>query len=150
MLDIIRKINSYLVLSLLFLIVGCKEKDNNKYEIVFYTNTTKFTFFSNFYINERNDVFLFIDNNIKNKIEKENIKKIEIKTNSENYIALPINLFYSRERPLSNFVYTIDNKTKKIIIESIDNKSYIIIISEKTFIEDLVKSGIIKVSPLPR
>src|SRR5690606_7300658 len=53
MLDIIRKINSYLVLSLLFLIVGCKEKDNNKYEIVFYTNTTKFTFFSNFYINEQ-------------------------------------------------------------------------------------------------
>src|SRR5690606_40725552 len=122
MLDIIRKINSYLVLSLLFLIVGCKEKDNNKYEIVFYTNTTKFTFFSSFYINERNDVFLFIDNNIKNKIEKENIKKIEIKTNSENYIALPNNLFYSKKRSLSNFVYTIDNKTKKIIIESIDNK----------------------------
>src|SRR5690554_822037 len=41
MLDIIRKINSYLVLFLLFLIVGCKEKDNDKYEVVFYTNRSE-------------------------------------------------------------------------------------------------------------
>lgn len=136
------EIRKQIAIIFLLLLIGCKSNDS--YDTVFYIGENQIESNCNFYEDENQTIFLSIDNKSNNKISNTSLKKIEIKIGKDLYNGLPINQFYSRENPDSDFIYAVDNKTKKPIITNIKDKYYIIVISEKTWFEDLVKEGVIE------
>jgi len=125
------------------LFASCNSKKG--YEVVFKTMNGKIKEDNAiFYTNDRGTIFLKLNDNLVTTLNKQPIIKIEFKINDKSYIGEPIDQFFSREKPSSDFVFGVKNQTKDLVIDVIDGSQFIVIVSEKTSIEKLVSEGVLK------
>lgn len=138
-----RKVIKYLLpIMVAIILASCSDKKG--YEVVFNTASGKTTEDNTiFYTNDRGTIFLKLDDDLVSTLNKQPITRIEFKINDKSYIGEPIDQFFSREKPSSDFVFGVKNQTKDLVIDVIDGNSFIVIVSEKTSIENLVSEGIL-------
>ena len=75
---------------------------------------------------------------------QEKIDSIKFEVYNNEYLAMPVSLTFSKVIHNSDFVFPINNKTGKIVLDTYNEKQMFTLASEKTNIENLIKSGVIK------
>ena len=133
------------IISLLLLIcISCSKKENNK--ATFFSGQNKISIQNGaFCISNKGSLYYYIeDENLMDEVCNKKIDSIKFEIGIKEYYAKPINLTFSKTIHNSNFIFPVNNKTKKIIFDTYDNKQMFTLASEKTKIDDLIKTGIIK------
>lgn len=102
---------------------------------------------SYFYVNQRGTVFYYIsDDSLRNQILKNGIiNEIKFSFTDSIRTAKPfLDSMSSHKLPESSFFFLVNKDTKKAMIDTVEHKTTIIIISSKTDINNLIGKGILK------
>jgi len=137
------------VLGLLTLCAGCQQK--GMYKVSFYSSDgEKLVEDGDFYITKNESPYFYInDNPSRKKIFESIIDSIEFTIGEKQYIAKPVRLMFSDRNPYpSDFLFSVDNTSKKIVHETIENKEMFTLASKKTDITSLIGKGNLKAKKL--
>ncbi len=138
--------NKLLLLFLFFLLcMSCSKKESCK--AVFFTQNKSIDVNSgDFYVTDKGSLYYYIgDKTLRDEIyNQEKIDSIKFEVYNNEYLAMPVSLTFSKVIHNSDFVFTINNKTGKIVLDTYNEKQMFTLASEKTNIENLIKSGVIK------
>ncbi|PZR20222.1 MAG: hypothetical protein DI539_11460 [Flavobacterium psychrophilum] len=147
MLNILRKIKvAFIFFGFVFISISCKQ--NESYGVTIVTDKNEIDISeSYFYENERGTVFYYIpsENKRKEVFENNNVKEIRFHLNDGTRSAKPILVsMFSRELPKSDFMFLVKRDTKKIVIDTLQKKAVMVIISNKTDINNLINNHELK------
>lgn len=127
------------ILLMLLLCIGCKEK--NTYKAIFFSEGKK-TLVENgtFFITEKQSPYFYInDGEITDAISDMVIDSIEFSLAEGKYTAKPVRLMFSnRDNAVSDFLFPVDNNSKRIIFDSFGNKKMFTLVTNKTELTDII------------
>lgn len=130
----------------LLICISCSNEDSSYKATFFSKNKSFFVEDGSFYITDNGSLYYYIEDKtlIDEICNQETIDSIKFEIDSKKYLAMPINLTFSRVRHNSDFIFPVNNKTHKIVLDTYGEKSMFTLASEKTNIDDLIKSKILK------
>lgn len=115
----------------LYMLISCTKQ--NEYNAIFYNSSNGKIESEIILYKFKNAFYVSLENQSnKNLISNLIIDSIEFKIDTDFYTAKPVELYYAREIPNSDFFYPILNKNHKIEIISINNKDMFTLGSAKT------------------
>lgn len=140
------KTKNILILALFLILNACQNKDN--IEIVVYNSGNDIKTFSGiFYTTKYGGLNYFIPNETERKhlFNVANVDSISFVVNSHKYISKPlIHKPFSRQKNNSDFNFYVNEKESKILVDTVDNMATFLIFSEKTNLEKLKDTDVIK------
>lgn len=143
MLHTTKRIKYICYTALVFIHISCKNENN--IEAKFYHSGNESTSIVEFYSYKNGTYIHLIDEQLNEKLSTQILDSINFIIADRKYIAKPIDILFSRNRPNSDFYYPVFNKTKKIEVVILDNKKLVSIGSMNTDLNKVIKSEAINI-----
>lgn len=135
----------FIVLLISLFCISCKKKNSCK--VIFFSASKKILVENGaFFITEKESPYFYInDEEITDVISNMVIDSIEFTLTEKKYTAKPVRLMFSNsDDTTSDFLFAVDNNSKKIIFDSFGNKRMFTLVRNKTKLTDLINPEVIK------